>query len=177
MEAIQVRSSSPLEDPVWREARLGVLSHSVKRDGDDYLYTARFPQPVFRGEQVDLRLTAGTTQTVSRDKDRWVYHSKLIEVRLVPPALTIEPQHSAPVKRTVKLPPGADVEKSAASGWKYWWMDYDRRTVLSFEESKEKGSADDIRIEYHLPDSAKQSISGVPATKPTATVTTEPASK
>jgi hypothetical protein len=61
LESDQIRADRPLVEPTWREAGAGVLPHSVTRDGEAWVYTIRFPQPIFRGQAVDLRSTATVT--------------------------------------------------------------------------------------------------------------------
>lgn len=150
LDHIQVRSNIALENPAWHEARVGNLRSSFSRDDQAYVYTVRFPQPIFRGEEVDLRTFAGAPQLVTREGDRWTCRATWNWLSSRRPALTLDPARYHPTVRTVSLPPGAVVE-SVTPAPKMQWGDYDGSLTLSFERPDKPTPDEELRITYRLP--------------------------
>lgn len=171
LERLRVHTQAPLEDAEWREGRHSALPHTVEQDGQAYAYDLRLPQPLFRGEEVDLRLSARTDEFITRQDDVWIFQTGWVWARPRKPSLTIREAWPSPVKQTVAVPAGAVVESVAPAPLQSW-VDHDGRYLFYFEESDEQArqrarnpfakpgtlSETQIRIAYRLTDAKTASL-------------------
>jgi hypothetical protein len=155
LETVDIQSTNPLIDPVWRDAEGNVLEHDVRQEPDGYHYTVHFPQPIYRGESVDLRTECRFENAAGQEDGRWVYDIRRtwFGVRRLRPALTISDawQGRSQVNKTIMLPPGAEF-LSAEPAAKMRWKDKDR-WVMYFEDEIPSGTTEEQRVCYRIPSS------------------------
>lgn len=142
LDSLYVQTKAPLEEPVWRDAQQGALPHTVEQNGEEYLYAVHLPQPIFRGETVDLRLSARTDEFITREGDQWIFQTGWTWGRPRKPSLTMNPPWPDPVKQTVAVPAGAVVE-SVTPAPSMSWVDHDGRYLFSISRKarNRRGSA------------------------------------
>jgi len=157
LAAVTVCTGDELHDVVWREKRGGVLSHEAKRGKKDCCYRIYLPNPIFRGNEIDLRATWTSNELLTQENGTWVFSgsgpwrtgmSIKHSFTCYSPGTWIG---SRSTRSTITLPSDAQFE-SATAGLRGRWKD-DSRWILWFEDTHKVEENQGLQITYTMPQS------------------------
>jgi hypothetical protein len=156
LTTVRVLTSTRLQDAAWTDAAGRELPSTQEEGNEGWVSLVQLPEPVFRQEAADLRVT-WTIPQAAREKDGvWTFSGDEVWRRGLWPQLPLTWMAGmggvgawSQGVSTVTLPQGAQMAPFPP-GAMWWWGDYEGRNTGMFRDLQRTQGA--IAVSYRLPE-------------------------